>query len=190
MALINGIKPFWIWLRFRRENRDNRVQSSDLRPQKPIPRSHWDCWNRFRGLNETAESVSAVSMRPRNRFPRSQWDRGNFMTSRESSQKPILAPIPIKGNHRKNQYICKHCIPIVNRKRHYYRGTLTKNFRVRGLIETAESDFGDFVETSYHRFSRRIRSHMQNGFRPWIRALGGIVWWKKPRVKNLVTLSL
>jgi hypothetical protein len=31
---------------------------------------------------------------------------------------------------------------------------------------------------------------MQNGFRPWIRSLEGIVWWKKPRVKNLVTLSL
>jgi hypothetical protein len=28
-----------------------------------------------RGLNETAESVPAVSMRPRNRIPQSQWDR-------------------------------------------------------------------------------------------------------------------
>jgi hypothetical protein len=31
---------------------------------------------------------------------------------------------------------------------------------------------------------------MQKGFRQWIRALEGIVWWKKPRVENLVTLSL
>jgi hypothetical protein len=30
----------------------------------------------------------------------------------------------------------------------------------------------------YNRFSRRIRSHLRNGFRPWIRALGGIVWWE------------
>jgi hypothetical protein len=36
----------------------------------------------------------------------------------------------------------------------------------------------------YNRFSRRIRSHMRNGFREWIRALGGIVRWNKPRVEN------
>jgi hypothetical protein len=46
------------------------------------------------------------------------------------------------------------------------------------------------LKFEYNRFSRRIRSHMRNGFRAWIRALGGIVWWKKPRVKNLVLLSL
>jgi hypothetical protein len=41
------------------------------------------------------------------------------------------------------------------------------------------------------RISRRIRSHIRNGFCPWIRALGGIVIdEKKPRVENLVTLSL
>jgi hypothetical protein len=28
------------------------------------------------------------------------------------------------------------------------------------------------------------------GFSPWIRGPGGIAWWKKPRVENLVTLSL
>jgi hypothetical protein len=46
------------------------------------------------------------------------------------------------------------------------------------------------LKFDYNRFSRRIRSHMRNGFRPWIRALGGNVWWKKTRVENLVTLSL
>jgi hypothetical protein len=35
-----------------------------------------------------------------------------------------------------------------------------------------------------------LQSRMQNCCRAWIRALGGIVWWKKPRVKNLVLLSL
>jgi hypothetical protein len=29
------------------------------------------------------------------------------------------------------------------------------------------------------QFSQRIRSHLQNNFSPWIRALGKIVWWKK-----------
>jgi hypothetical protein len=40
------------------------------------------------------------------------------------------------------------------------------------------------------RLSRRIRSHMRNGCIPWIRALGGVDWWKKPRVENRVQLSL
>jgi peptidoglycan/xylan/chitin deacetylase (PgdA/CDA1 family) len=31
------------------------------------------------------------------------------------------------------------------------------------------------------RLSRRIRSHMRNGFSLWVRALGGVDWWKKTR---------
>jgi hypothetical protein len=85
-ALIHGLKPFCIWLRFRRENRDNRLQSSDE-----------ILWQKF---------IYVFSV-----F--SQWDR--------------------------------------------------------------EIRFWRFP----NRFSRRIRSHMQNGFRRWIRTLGGIVWWKK-----------
>jgi hypothetical protein len=38
--------------------------------------------------------------------------------------------------------------------------------------------------------SRRIQSRIQKVFSLWIRGPGGIVWWKKPKVKNLVTLSL
>jgi hypothetical protein len=45
-ALIHGLKPFCIWLRFRRENQDNRLQSLD-----PIG---------FCGL-ETAGSVSEMT---------------------------------------------------------------------------------------------------------------------------------
>jgi hypothetical protein len=62
-ALIHGLKPFCIWLRFRQENRDNRLQSSD-----PVVS--------MRPRNRTAGSVSAVSMRPRNRILRSHWDCG------------------------------------------------------------------------------------------------------------------
>jgi hypothetical protein len=40
------------------------------------------------------------------------------------------------------------------------------------------------------RLSRRIRSHMRNGFSPWVRALGGVDCEKKPDVDNLVTVSL
>jgi hypothetical protein len=40
------------------------------------------------------------------------------------------------------------------------------------------------------RISRRILSHVRNGFSLLIRGLGGIDWWKKPEVENLVALSL
>jgi hypothetical protein len=40
------------------------------------------------------------------------------------------------------------------------------------------------------RLSRWIRSHMRNGFSLLPRDLYGVDWWKKPRVENLVTLSL
>jgi hypothetical protein len=68
----------------------------------------------------------------------------------------------------------------------------------RSLIETAESEnlgslFCSNIETSeadnFKQFSpiaQQIQSHIQNGFSPWIRALGGIVWWKKLRVENLM----
>jgi hypothetical protein len=38
---------------------------------------------------------------------------------------------------------------------------------------------GDPNFSKFSRFSRRIQSHMRYDFRPWIRALWGIVWWKK-----------
>jgi hypothetical protein len=40
------------------------------------------------------------------------------------------------------------------------------------------------------RFSSRIRSHIQKGFNPCIRCLGGDDLWKKPEVENLVSGSL
>jgi hypothetical protein len=40
------------------------------------------------------------------------------------------------------------------------------------------------------RFSRRILIHIEKGFNPCIRGLGGVVWWKKPEVENLVSGSL
>jgi hypothetical protein len=40
------------------------------------------------------------------------------------------------------------------------------------------------------RLSRRIQSHLRNDFSLLIRGLYLVDWWKKPRVENLVTLSL
>jgi hypothetical protein len=45
-----------------------------------------------------------------------------------------------------------------------------------GFNETAESGFPT-------RTSRRIGSHIQHGFSPWIRALRGNVWWKNQGLK-------
>jgi hypothetical protein len=93
-ALIHGLKPICIWLRYRRENRDNRLQSSDpavlMRPRNQIPRFQWDHGNQSRGLNETAETddknfqfylriFGCLLPEPQNfscRIPQSQWDRG------------------------------------------------------------------------------------------------------------------
>jgi hypothetical protein len=40
------------------------------------------------------------------------------------------------------------------------------------------------------RFARRILIHIEKGFNPCIRGLGGVVWWKKQEVENLVSGSL
>jgi hypothetical protein len=52
-----------------------------------------------------------------------------------------------------------------------YNYIASKHCGFRGLIEPAEAD--NFKRLS--RISVRFRNHI----RPWIRALGGIVWWKK-----------
>jgi hypothetical protein len=58
------------------------------------------------------------------RIPRSQWDRGietaEILWHRGNPYKnEYWFSIPLKGNYRKNQYICKHCIHIDTRKRQY-----------------------------------------------------------------------
>jgi hypothetical protein len=65
-----------------------------------------------------------------------------------------------------------------------------KNVQVRslGIIDTAEFELFERLS----RFSRLIRSHMRNGFSLWMRALGGIVWWKKTegwKSRNTVLLN-
>jgi hypothetical protein len=39
------------------------------------------------------------------------------------------------------------------------------------------------LKFEYNRFSRRIRNHMRNGFRPWIRNIYGVDWWKNRESK-------
>jgi hypothetical protein len=71
-----------------------------------------------------------------------------------------------KGNkYRKNMHR-----PIV--LHHTYKFSHTKNRRLQ------------------IRCSRRILIHIEKGFNPCPRGLGGVVWWKKPEVENLVSGSL
>jgi hypothetical protein len=41
----------------------------------------------------------------------------------------------------------------------------------------------DKIRRLQSRFSRRILIHIEKGFNPCLRALGGVVWWKKQRSK-------
>jgi hypothetical protein len=130
-----------------------------LRPLNPLPRSHWDCWISFLSLIETPEAKLV---------------RHSFYGENYSFLLKFVS-----GFHGL----------IWNRES-----------RFRSLIETAESASAVSLRPpnqlprktveAYHfkrfsRISRRNRSHIRNGFSPWIRALGGIVWWKKRWAKIL-----
>jgi hypothetical protein len=51
------------------------------------------------------------------------------------------------------------------------------SLRPRNPIPRLNRNRGIWTLQRLSGFSRLIRSHMQNGFSPWIRALGGNVWW-------------
>jgi hypothetical protein len=65
------------------------------------------------------------------------------------------------------------------------KGNSDKKMGSHGVIDTAESNLGDFQIDFLGLYTA-----MRNGFSPWIRAQGGLFDEKKPRVENLVTLSL
>jgi hypothetical protein len=66
-ALTHRLQPFRIWLRIRRKK-------STL---FEFQRCQWQRWNHFRGVNDSAETVSAVSMTSPKQFQRYQWHRWN-----------------------------------------------------------------------------------------------------------------
>jgi hypothetical protein len=82
-TVIHGLKPFRIWIRIRRENRDNRLKKSD----------------------------SAVSMTPRDQIRRCQWYRGVIEAAGSDSlwHRGIIhvndnwIPFPLRGNHSKKK---------------------------------------------------------------------------------------
>jgi hypothetical protein len=104
---------------------------------------------------------------------RSQWDCGirsrGVIETMESFTKMFMSDPTVSLRSWK---------PIS--RSHWNRGNQS-----RGLIETAETNPVVSAESVLckwlSRITRRIRSHMQNCFSPWIRALGDIVWWKKTK---------
>jgi hypothetical protein len=65
--------------------------------------------NEIHCLLEAAGSDPAVSLRPRELYETA----GIFLKNE------YWLSFPLKGNHRKNKYICKHYIPTVIKKRQY-----------------------------------------------------------------------
>jgi hypothetical protein len=121
-ALIHELKPFWIWIRIRREIRDNCLKSPTFAvwmwPRKQIQRFQWDQGSQFSGLNETAEADSAVSIRPRKPYQNTIFlIRKTTETDSAVSIRPqnplwnsdslrkidYRLPFPLKGNHKQKQ---------------------------------------------------------------------------------------
>jgi hypothetical protein len=120
---------------------------------------------KFSGLIENAgsdmKSYAAPAMNNRkyvnkienfcHRYPQSHWDRGiGFCGLIETAGFESAVSLRPRDS---------------NSRSHWDHGN-----RFRSLIETAGSELCKLLS----RFSRRKRSHMQNGYRPWIRALGGL----------------
>jgi hypothetical protein len=125
----------------------------------------WPRWNRFRVVNDPAEIVSVWSVAGL----MTCWNRlAGLMTLLKSFQ---------RSQWPRWNFACN--FGIIVKFRHFIRKIL--------LVSV---DSMTLLKFEYCRFSRWIRGHMQNGYRPWIRALGGVDSWKKIGVENFVTLSL
>jgi hypothetical protein len=119
-----------------------------LTPPDPILWSHWHRGIWSSGVNDIAESASPVSLTLWNLLHKNVQVGSNGLIETAGSD-PVVSltlwdPIPWSHIYRRIQW--------------------------GGLIATAESELYKWLS----RFSRRTRSHLWNGFSPWIRALGGM----------------
>jgi hypothetical protein len=94
--------------------------------------------------------------------------------------------LPLKGISIQKNYIGELYYPIAITITHKIYGLSKDRFWLERCHWHRSSQNRRFLS----RISSRIPSHMQKGFNPCIRGLGEVVWWKKPEVENLVTLSL
>jgi hypothetical protein len=83
VALIQGLKPFCIWLRIRQENR---------------------LYSNFSDVIYTAETLSMVSLTPLKRFQQVQWHRWNGFSDEMISVWEVL--------QEKNMILCYHDVMI------------------------------------------------------------------------------
>jgi hypothetical protein len=110
-VLFHGLKPFRIWLRIRREIRENRLKWSasaiSMRQRNPYKNVNIIFFHQigtrylsfphktmsekfgFRIFNDTAEADSEVSMRLRKRIQRSQWDQRSVSAVSMRPQNPL-----------------------------------------------------------------------------------------------------
>jgi hypothetical protein len=142
----------------------SKVSAVSLTPLNRFPRYQWHRWNGFSGVNDTAE-IRLTPLKPKNDF-----ESPYLILKRASSKTISWVNIPIRCNYFKQKKLRNSKLQFRFHRCHWHR-------------------WNRFWRLS-KRLSRRIRSHMRNGFSLLIRDLYGDDWWKKPRVENLVLLSL
>jgi hypothetical protein len=139
-ALTHRLKPFCIWLRIRQENRH---------------------YSSFLGVNDTVETISAVSMTPLKPFHRCQWHRWNrfsgVIDTAETLDLILIAVSAVSLTPLKPFQWC-----------HWYRGN-----RFSGVIDTAETTMilkfkialGFQPQNLFFAEFKRCQWHRWNNFR-------------------------
>jgi hypothetical protein len=125
------------------------------------------------GVNNSAVPITAVSMTPLCTSQQSQWLRWNFLKICIAAQQCqwLRCDVHSGVNDSAVHVTAVSMTPLYKSQRsHWLR--CDKNWQLQSW------------------FSQRILTHIQKGFNPCIRGLGGVVLWKKPEVKNLVPVSL
>jgi hypothetical protein len=155
------------------------VTAESLTPLWRAQRSHWHRCDVHSGVIDTAVTCTAESLTPLWRVQRSHWLRCVNMTPLWL----LTSSLPGSG--------------------YFYREYLSKKTYIGQLSYTISITFihkkwglnshwlrCDKNRRLQSRFSRRILIHIEKGFNLCPRGLGGVVWWKKPEVENLVSGSL
>jgi hypothetical protein len=121
---------------------------------KQIQRFQWDCRSELSGLNETTESFDTME---------------SFMTLRKTLQKRLLAFNSFIRILIAKKYICKHCILIQLLENISIKGEQTpaKKIGARSLIETTETNFGNFLIKFLGKFEAICKTASAPEWGPW-----------------------
>jgi hypothetical protein len=138
-----------------------RSKVSALTPLNRFPRCQWHHWNGFSGLNDTAE-IRMTPLKPKNNF-----ESPYLILKRTSSKTISWVNIPIRCNYFNQKKLRNSKLHFRFQRCHWHR-------------------WNRFWRLS-KQLSRRIRSHMRNGFSLLMRDLYGVDWWKP--LTNPATVS-